>query len=263
MGIFARISRVVRSYINRLLDQAEDPEKMLDQLIVEMRDQLVVAKREVAVSIADERKLRRDAERELKQAGDWERRAVLAVREGRDDLARQALHRQKEHAGHAAELRRTWESQAHEVEKLKASLTELSERIEKAGRRRNLLIAKQKRVEAQARIQETLSELSEGSAFGAFDRMAERIEDAERRTAAVGEVSEALAGSSLEQEFAQLESGDELNERLLSLKEEMGLLPAASEGGKQPTGLPPSGGTAITEERLLEEFDRLDREAGG
>lgn len=263
MGIFARFSRVVRSYINRLLDQAEDPEKMLDQLIVEMREQLVVAKREVAVSIADERKLHRDAERELEQADAWERRAVLAVREGRDDLARQALLRQKEHAGHAAELRRTWESQAREVEKLKASLTELSERIEKAGRRRNLLIAKQKRVEAQARIQETLSELSEGSAFGAFDRMAERIEAAERRTAAVGEVSEALGGSSLEREFAELETGDELDGRLLSLKREMGLLPAAAEGGAQPSGLPPSGGDAVAEEKLLEEFDRLDREAGG
>ena len=273
MRIISRITRLVRSVINGLLGRAENPQMMLDQLILEMRDQLVKAKREVAGAIADERKLRAQVEGEVKQARDWERRAILAVREERDDLAKQALLRQKEHAERAVELRETWESQASEVAKLKASLTELGERIEEAGRRRNLLVAKQKRVQAQKRIQETISELSDDSAFGAFDRMAERIAEEERRILAMGELSEDLNSDALEEEFSQIESGDEVDDRLLALKREVGLLPPSPAGDEAPPQLPageanPSdaplaGEVEIAEEELLEEFDRLGDEGRG
>jgi phage shock protein A len=283
MSIFQKISTLFRSNINDLIARAENPEKMLNQIILDMRDQLAGAKREVAAAIADERKLRAQVEEEAKQAKDWERRAVMAVKEGRDDLAKQALLRQQEHGERAASLEQTWRAQAKETEKLKASLKQLNDRIEEAKRKRNLLIAKQKRAQAQKRIHETMSGLSDTSAFDAFNRMAERIEEAERRTLAAAEVSEALSGDTLEDEFSRLESGENMDRRLLALKQEMGLL---SKGEKEKLKQLTAGETSgegketdsvtrdadtvaddeadgeIHEARLLEEFDRLERGGG-
>ncbi len=281
MSIFQKISTLFRSNINDLIARAENPEKMLNQIILDMRDQLAKAKREVAAAIADERKLRAQLDDEEKQARDWERRAMLAVREGRDDLAKQALLRHQEHADRAASLDQTWQAQSTETEKLKASLKQLNDRIEEAKRKRNLLIAKQKRAQAQKRIHETMSGLSDSSAFDAFNRMAEKIEESERRSLAAAEVSEALRGDTLEDEFKQLESGDAgMDARLLALKREMGLLPAGS-GPKQlgagetvegeaevveaetpeAEAAPAGNGESvrIREAELLEEFDRLER----
>jgi len=207
MGIFQKLSTLLKSNINDLIARAENPEKMLNQIILDMRDQLAKAKREVAAAIADERKLRAQLDDEVKQTRDWEHRAMLAVKEGRDDLAKQALIRQQEHAQRAAAIEQTWTAQAQETEKLKASLRQLNDKIEEAKRKRNLLIAKQKRAQAQKRIHETMSGLSDTSAFEAFNRMAEKIEESERRSLAQAEVNEALAGDTLEQDFLRLESG--------------------------------------------------------
>ena len=104
MGIFDRFSSLLKSNINDLISKAEDPEKMLTQILVDMRGQLVKAKQQVASAIADEKRLRDQADAEFKQAQDWERRAMLAIQEGRDDLAKQALVRQTEHTGHGEQL---------------------------------------------------------------------------------------------------------------------------------------------------------------
>lgn len=276
MSIFQKLSTLFRSNINDLIARAEDPEKMLNQIILDMRDQLAKAKREVAGAIADERKLRAQVDDEVKQARDWERRAMLAVKEGRDDLAKQALLRQQEHAGRAQALEQTWRAQSDETEKLKGSLKQLNDKIEEAKRKRNLLIAKQKRAQAQKRIHETMSGLSDTSAFEAFNRMAERIEESERRTLAAAEVTEALQGDTLETQFAQLEAGggdSEMEDRLLALKREMGILPPAKEkeaprlsagtpGTDEPTPAENAESAAkdrVREAELLEEFDRLEQ----
>ena len=233
MGIFEKLSRLVRSNINDLIARAENPEKMLVQIIEDMRRQLAQAKQEVAVAIADERKLRSQFEEEKAQAGEWERRARLAIREGRDDLAKQALVRGQEHAAHARELQDQWKRHRQETDRLKESLRQLNAKIEEAKRKKNLLIAKQKRAQAQRRIHETMAGLQDKSAFRAFDRMAERVETAERRALASAEVHEELTGDTLVQEFRALELGDaDVDERLLALKREMGLLPAAAKETK-------------------------------
>jgi len=236
MGIFSKLSTVIKSNINDLISRAENPEKMLNQVILDMRDQLARAKREVAAAIADERKLKGQLDEEAKQARDWEHRAMLAVKEGRDDLAKQALMRQQEHAERATTLENTWKAQAEETEKLKGSLRQLNDKIEEAKRKRNLLIAKQKRAQAQRRIHETMSGLSDTSAFEAFNRMAEKIEESEQRAVAQAEVTEALQGDTLESEFLRLESGAEgggdTDARLAALKQQMGLLPATSGSGE-------------------------------
>src|ERR1700754_1016041 len=117
MGIFDRFSTLLRSNINDLISRAEDPEKMLTQILVDMRSQLVKAKQQVATAIADEKRLRDQTDAEYKQAQSWEQRAMLAIQEGRDDLAKQALVRQGEHGTHAQQLEATWEQHKLETDK--------------------------------------------------------------------------------------------------------------------------------------------------
>ena len=157
MGIFDRFSTMLRSNINDLISRAENPEKMLNQLIVDMKTQLAKAKQQVASAIADEKKLQSDAEAMKKQAEDWERRAMMAVQEGRDDLAKQALGRYNEHLQGAQQLQETWLKHKAETEQLKLSLRQLNDKIEEAKRKKNILVARSKRAEAQQRIQETMS----------------------------------------------------------------------------------------------------------
>jgi phage shock protein A len=195
---------------------------MLNQILVDMRSQLVKAKQQVAAAIADEKRLRDQADVEYKQAGEWEQRAMLAVKENRDDLAKQALVRHSEHFSHAQQLEQTWESHRLETEKLKASLRDLNDKIEEAKRKKNLLIARQRRAQAQQRIHETMSSMSEKSAFEAFARMEERIESNERQLKASVEIEEEFTGDRLQQDFKLLEknaTGVAVDARLLELKQ--------------------------------------------
>src|SRR5919205_2315473 len=205
MGIFDRLSSLLKSNINDLISRAEDPEKMLNQIITDMRGQLVKAKQQVASAIADEKRLRDQVDAEYRQAQDWEKRAMLAVQEGRDDLAKQALVRHGEHLSHAQTLEATWQSHQLETEKLKNSLRDLNDKIEEAKRKKNLLIARQRRAQAQKRITETMSSLSEKSAFEAFARMEERIEQNERQIRAHIEINEEFSGDKLANDFKRLE----------------------------------------------------------
>jgi phage shock protein A len=252
MGIFERLSRLLRSNINDLIARAENPEKMLTQILEDMRRQLAQAKQEVAVAIADERKLRATWEEERGQAAEWERRARLAVKESRDDLARQALMRGQEHADHAVGLEQQWQRHRQETERLKDSLRQLNAKIEEAKRKKNLLIAKQKRAQAQKRIQDTIAGLEDRSAFRAFDRMSEEIEASERRALAAAEVDEELSGDTLEQEFAGLEAGgdQDVEARLAALKKEMGLLPAGADPAPRALG---SGKADVKDAEIIEE----------
>jgi phage shock protein A len=297
MGIFDRFSTMLRSNINDLIARAENPEKMLNQVIEDMRGQLAKARQEVAVAIADAAKLKKQADDEQKQAQDWEQRAMLAVRQGRDDLARQALMRHQEHSVRAQELFTTWQRHQEDTERLRDALRQLNEKIQEAQRKKNLLIAKQRRAQAQRRIHETMSGLSDSSAFEAFDRMAERIEQNERLALAAASVSEELHGDQLERDFKQLESGgdSDVDYRLLEMKQKLGLLPAASTpepralgAGEQAPAQPapaaaaspsvstgngqpaaqqpapqPAGGPPIHEAELLEEFEALEEEERG
>jgi phage shock protein A len=235
MGLFDRFSQLLKSNINDLISKAEDPEKMLTQILDDLRGQLVKAKQQVAVAIADEKRLRDQADAEYKQAEDWERRAMLAVQEGRDDLAKQALVRHGEHLQRGQQLEQTWEATKADSEKLKSQLRDMNDKIEEAKRKKNLLVARQRRAQAQQRIQETMSSLSEKSAFDAFSRMEERIETNERQIKAAAEIEEEFTGDTLQRDFKQLEKGAgaaSVDSRLLALKQKMGVLPPASAPSK-------------------------------
>ena len=132
---------------------------------------------------------------------------------------------------HAEQLELTWQSHQAETEKLKASLRELNDKIEEAKRKKNLLLARQRRAQAQKRIADTMSSMSEKSAFEAFARMEERIETNERQLKASIEIEEEFTGDRLAQDFKQLEKGavaGSVDVQLLALKQKMGMLPAGS-----------------------------------
>jgi phage shock protein A len=231
MGIFDRIATLFKSNINDLISKAENPEKMLDQILVDMRNQLAQAKQQVASSIADEKRLKDQADAEYKSAQDWEAKAMLAVKEGRDDLAKQALLRHTESLTHANQLEETWNAQQATVEKLKNSLRDLNDKIEEAKRKKNLLLARQRSAQAQQRIAQTMSGMSEKSAFEAFARMEEKIANNERQIKASVEIDEEFSGDRLQSDFKKLErvaGSASADQQLQALKEKMGLLPPGS-----------------------------------
>jgi phage shock protein A len=244
MGLFDRLSTLIRSNINDLISRAENPEKMLNQLIGDMKGQLAKAKQQVASAIADEKKLQADAESMKKQAEDWERRAMLAVQEGRDDLAKQALMRYNEAMQGAQQLHETWVKHKAETESLKGSLRQLNDKIEEAKRKKNILVARARRAEAQQRIQETMSGMSDKSAFESFERMTEKIEQQERKAIAAAELQNEFEGDQLMQQFQALEYKGAPDQQLLELKARMGLLGAGSGG---PAKQLPKGETVEAE----------------
>jgi phage shock protein A len=218
MGIMDRVATVIKSNLNNLINKAEDPEKMLDQILIQMRQQLLEAKREVAVAIADEKRLAAQLEAELEQVQEWERRATMAVQKGEDDLAREALRRKADHEQIAIGYKKQWDVQKASTENLKNALRGLSQKIEEAGRKKNLLIARQKRAEAQKHIHEVMTGLTDTSAFESFDRMASKVEQIEAQADAAVEISQDLSGDIMEQRFRALESSTDVEQELHALK---------------------------------------------
>ncbi|HYW84078.1 MAG: PspA/IM30 family protein [Spirochaetia bacterium] len=223
MGILDRIRTVLKANINALISKAEDPEKMLNQLIMDMNEQLLEAKKQVAMAIADEKKLERQALENKTQGEDWEKKAMLAVKAGKDDLAKEALVRKQEYDGYAASFQKEFDSQHAAVEQLKDALRQLQAKIEEASRKKNLLIARAKRAEAQKQIQQTMGSLSANSSFDTFDRMAQKVDQVEAEAEAMKELGEVTADQKLEDKFKELESSDQSSDKLLEeLKAKMG-----------------------------------------
>jgi phage shock protein A len=228
MVIFSRLKTLISSNINDAISKAEKPEKMLNQLLIDMNEQLVESKKAVAQAIADEKKLERETQNQQDLAREWERKAMLAVQAGKDDLAREALLRKQEHDGHYLEYKKQWEAQRASVNGLKEALRELQSKIEEAQRKKNLLIARAKRAEAQQKIQSTMSSMAGNkTAFEAFDRMASKVDQMEAQAAAARELEDFSSNSGLEKRFAELEKSD-ADKLLADLKEKMKALPDKS-----------------------------------
>lgn len=240
MGLFGRFKRVIRSNINDMISRAENPEKMLNQLITDMHDQLIESKKSVALAIADEKKLERQYLQHHDQAEEWEQKAVLALRNNREDLAKEALLRKQDYEGLVRQYREQWEAQRNSTEQLKVSLRQLQDKIEEAQRKKNLLIARAKRAEAQKRIQATMSRTADTSAFEAFDRMAAKVEQIEAEAEATQELEGPTSEEALEQKFAALESSDvsadhlleELKAKLARIEDKTGK--TGGQSGSQP-----------------------------
>ena len=229
MSIWNRISTLVKSNINALISSAEDPEKILNQLIRDMRTQFLEARKQVAVAIADEKRLKRQRDQELAKAKEWETKAMTAVKAGRDDLAKQALARKNEHDTIASQFDAQWSAQKQAADQLREALGRLNDKIQEASRKKNLLIARQKRAEAQQKIQETMSGMSDSGAFDTFARMEEKVDRMEAEAEAAVELSGEIDGDGLASEFDALESsGAGTEDALAALKAQMGVAPPAS-----------------------------------
>jgi phage shock protein A len=246
MGIFSRLGQLIKSNINDLISKAEDPEKMLNQVLTEMQQQLVEAKKSVAVAIADEKKLQKQYQVEVDKAKEWERKAMIAVRAGDDGLAKEALGRKTEHEGIGGQYQQQWIAQKAAVDKLKDALRLLNNKIEEAKRKKNILIARKKRAEAQRQIAATMQGLGNTSAFDTFDRMAERINMLEAEAEAGAELAGEISGDTLESKFLQLEASGQGTEddALMELKAKMGLLEAGSSSPRGQLAAAPAGATA-------------------
>jgi phage shock protein A len=226
MGIFSRLAQLIKSNLNDLISKSEDPEKMLNQVVLDMSSQLTEAKKQVAQSIADEKRLAKQLEQEAANSAEWERRAMMALRAGNEELAKEALARKKEHDLLATTFKDQWAKQKAAVDSLKKALRLLNDKIEEAKRKKNVLIARKKRAEAQKAIQETMSGLRDQSAFETFDRMAGKIDQLEAEAEAAGEIQEEYTGDALASQFTNLEKTAGADEDLLALKRKMGLAPA-------------------------------------
>ena len=213
MGVFDRISRMIRSNISDLLDRAEDPEKILQQIMVDMQQDLREAKLQVASAIRDQKKLETRYQENLDIASKLEKRAISAVEEGDDTLAKEALRRKKSYEQLARGYKEQLDEQIESVQLLKTSLAALEAKIEEARRRKDLLIARQKRAQAQKTISETMSGISKSSALAALEKMEGRVKAAEVHAEAIAEIET----NSLEARFAELENGN-VDDELARLK---------------------------------------------
>lgn len=234
MGLFQRIRDILRSNINDLIARAEDPERMLNAAIEDMKRQVAEAKSRVASSIADQSRLVTQRDREQKKADSWEEKAMVAVKAGRDDLAMEALGKKREHQQAADLYDDQLETQRIAVDELKRALGELVAKLEDTKRRRNLLIARAKRAEAQRHLAVTLSAAHENSASERLERLEARIEKEEAEAEATWEVAALSPGGydqDLSAEIAQLSAGTP-GDDLAALKAKMQQMGPGSEGAK-------------------------------
>jgi len=225
MGIFARLATLIKSNINDLISDAEDPEKMLDQIVIDMANQLIEAKKQVAIAIAHEKRLAKQAEAEAAKSAEWKRRAMMAVRAGDDALAQEALGRKREHEGLATAYKDQWAKHKKSVDQIKIALRVLNGKIEEAKRKKQLLKIQNQRAIVNKKIQETLHGLNNASAFEAFERMESKIQQNEAEAEASAELAEEYSGDILKHKFDKLQVTAGAEEDLLALKQEMGLAP--------------------------------------
>ena len=228
MSVFSRISTIFKANMSDALNKAEDPEKILNQITIDLNAQLADTKQKVAAAIADEKRLERQYQENAEEAKQWEAKATAAVQKERDDLAREALARRNEAQQLAAEYKIQWEKQHQAVSQLKEHLRALGLKIGEANRKKHLLIARQKRAKAQKAIHETMAGMEDSSAFDTFDRMEQKVGDMEARADAATEMAD-FEKDSLEDEFAALETEGNVEDDLAALKAKLG---NGSESGK-------------------------------
>jgi phage shock protein A len=214
MGVLDRVSTLIRANINDLISRAEDPEKVIRQLLLDMNNQLIQVKTQVAASIADEKRLQKRHEENQKRAEEWQQKAEVAVDKGRDDLAKEALARRRSFQETADGFKVQWQDQAAQVEQLKQALTQLESKIREAQTKKDLLIARARRAKAETNIRQTLARVDATGAMGEFERMEEKVEEQEARAKAYAELDQ----DTLDERFKQMEEEHVLDDELAALK---------------------------------------------
>jgi len=222
MGLFDRLSRVVRANLNDLVSKAEDPEKILEQAIVDMQEDLVQLRQAVARAIATQKRTEQQYNKNQTEANNWQQRAQLALQKGDENLAREALLRKKANADTAGQLKNQLDQQSTQVDTLKRNLIALESKISEAKTKKDMLKSRAAAAKANEQLQNTISGLNTGGSMAAFERMEEKVLMMEAKSQSAAE----LAGSDLESQFAMLESGNDVDDELAQMKANM--LPGGS-----------------------------------
>jgi len=237
MGLFDRLSRVVRANLNDLVSKAEDPEKILEQAIIDMQEDLVQLRQAVAQVIASQKRTEQQYNKNQAEANSWQQRAELALKKGDEDLARQALQRKKAAADTAAMLKQQLDQQFNQSEQMKKNLIALESKIGEAKTKKEMLKARAKAAQANKQLQETMSNMGTSSALSAFERMEDKVLSLEAASQSAYE----LTGTNLESQFAQLEAGSDVDDELAMMKAQLtsasptpGALPASSTPTDKP-----------------------------
>ena len=230
MGILLRLFNLFRANANDMLDKAEDPEKMLQQTLSDFEVQKRKAKQQMTEALALQKRFERDTEKEYKEAEKWEQKAILAVQNEKDQLAKEALTRKKEHTFRAADFEKQLEMHRSNAEALRSSYQTMEDKIDEIKRKKGLLSVKQKHAEAQEQIFLTMEGLGDTSgAMETIARVEEKVENMQARAEAYQEIGMESDKGSLENKFEELEhDSSDMELELLELKKRAAL-PAPDE----------------------------------
>ena len=214
MALLERVSTLIRANINDLVDKAEDPEKMIKQVILDMRNQLLQVKTQVAISIADQHVLESKLKENTESEQQWMKRAEMAVDKKDDALARAAVERAMSHQAIAASFRQQVEDQKTQVENLKAALIKLEQKLGEAQSKSDMLIAQHRRSRAMGKATEAGRAMGDNSKAAAFDRMKSKVQHSESTAQAQAD----LAADDVDEQFARMEKESEIDRLLAEIK---------------------------------------------
>ncbi|PSB14197.1 phage shock protein A [filamentous cyanobacterium CCP1] len=218
MGLLDRLGRVIRANLNSLISQAEDPEKILEQTVIEMQDELVRLRQAVAQAIATQKRTERQASQSAQMAEEWYRRAQLALQKGDETLAREALARRKSYQETADSLRSQLGQQQTIVSKLKQNMMTLESKLSEAKTKKDMYIARARSAKASQQLNEMLNRSGTNKTIAAFERMEEKVMQMEAQAEATAELAE---GDAIERQFRVLEGGGDIDAELASLKAQL------------------------------------------
>jgi phage shock protein A len=214
MALLERVATLVRANLNDLLDKAEDPEKMIKQIIVDMENQLLQVKTQVAISIADQHVLEKKQKENEDADQQWMRRSELAIDKGDDALARAAIERALSYRNTAATFRQQVDDQKVQVDTLRQALIRLQQKLDEAKSKSDILIAQHRRSRALGKANDAGRAIGDGSKAAAFDRMKNKVQHTEAKTQASSE----LLADDVNGRFAALEKEDDVGRMLAELK---------------------------------------------
>jgi len=214
MALLERVSTLVRANLNDLIDKAEDPEKMIKQVILDMQNQLLQVKTQVAISIADQHVLEKKLKDNEESERQWMRRAELAVDKHDDNLARAAVERSMSYKSMTESFRQQVEDQKTQVENLKTALLKLEQKLAEAQSKSDMLIAQHRRSRALGKATDAGTAIGDQSKAAAFDRMKSKVQHTEAATQAKSE----LLADNVDDQFAALEKQEEIDRLLSEIK---------------------------------------------
>src|SRR6266567_3791041 len=175
MALLERVSTLVRANLNDLIDKAEEPEKMIKQVILDMQNQLLQVKTQVAIAIADQHLLEKKQKENEDKVAEWMRKAELAVDKKEDDLARASLLRVESYRELCENFTQQVSDQKAQVENLKTALRQLEQKLTEAQAKADVLIAQHRRARAVGKAHDARTAIGDGSKSAAFDRLKHKV----------------------------------------------------------------------------------------